>query len=455
MERPPFYFMVDLATRSLHAILSGDDYHTIHGVPIFDVHDEYGADGKLADRYDLARLQRMCSIANARAQRTGDLAPFGPGHTIPISRTRDGRLDMPREEDQPPIWGFFHNFRIEHYGPERLPAITVDCLVKKQVRRQGKDGNAWMQDGREAFREFPRRSVEIDLRDDDIDWLALLRTAPMRDLGLATAHSKDVYYDQRRELASVVIEGKRRYALGVNMADFDPTQQPDASQPIDVPPAAPAGDMTPDDKERYSRGLFGHPHATVSKLFEHLHKRYGMEAGCEEPARYDAASACVPDATNAFVPGKDEKVRMQKHDEDEQVKRLAKAAEDIAVARYQKDNAELTAKLTAAEQRIAALETDNMYEQLGTSLISLQGQGYNIDPAAELEWCKTKRYSKAQCDDHLEVLKRYQKAPVNEPTVQTVAAQPAKRLDEDRMNQAKSLATRKNISFDEALAQLN
>jgi hypothetical protein len=216
---------MDHATASIDAITNGDQYAVVPGVPIFDAHDEYDANNKLIRRFDLKRLSSICERSNRRAEETGDLSPSGPGHTV-----LDGR-----ETDQPPIYAYAKNYRVGKFGPQAKDAILVDFFVKKRVD----DGRGNEVDGVRAFHSYPRRSVELWMKDGFIDWIALLRTTPKRDLGLL-AYSKghrvavpktDTLYgslNRRRSLTAAVRRGKLCYSMETSM---DPVMPADSAGP--------------------------------------------------------------------------------------------------------------------------------------------------------------------------------------------------------------------------------
>src|SRR5690242_14229299 len=180
----------DWATASLQHVLGSDEYVRVPCVPIFDEHDEYDAQGQPVRRFGAAELRTIAGRCNARAQQTGDLSPFGPGHTFDDVYDKAGRLIYKaREEDQPPPWGYLHNYQLARYGPEGKLAVCADFYVKKQLT----DNRGQPVDGLQYLKTFPRRSVELWAEDGIIDWVAVLRRTPQRDLGLLT-YARAVHY---------------------------------------------------------------------------------------------------------------------------------------------------------------------------------------------------------------------------------------------------------------------
>lgn len=219
---------MDHATASLDAITNGRDYVPVEGVPIFDAHDEFDADGNLIRRFDTKKLEDICKRSNQRADETGDLSPVGPGHTI-----QDGP-----ETSQPPVYAYAKNYRVGKFGPSQKTGILVDMYVKKTVD----DGKGNDVDGLRAFKSYPRRSVELWLKDGYIDWIALLRKTPQRDLGLI-AYEKNRHVSlpstgrlfgspaRTRGLSAAVRGGKLCYSMDSLEANMDPTLPATANGP--------------------------------------------------------------------------------------------------------------------------------------------------------------------------------------------------------------------------------
>lgn len=223
--------MADRATESLKHILESGEYAKIDGVPIFDEHSEFDKKGNLLRKFSRTELQHIADACNNRERTTGDLSPLGPGHT---------RDDVASEEDQPAVFGYARNYRVGTFGPEKKLGLLCDWHVQKRIRT--KSGQTV--DGVEYAKSFPRRSVELWPDSMTIDWIALLRRSPMRDLGLL-AYSRDshtVSYSPRREVVGMTnSKGKLRYSM-------EASKMPDnAPNPVDNPNAADDADLHKDD----------------------------------------------------------------------------------------------------------------------------------------------------------------------------------------------------------------
>lgn len=458
---------------SVAAIASNGNYVCIPSVPIFDEHDDKNG------YFSRDRLQNLADNCNRRAATTGDLSPFGPGHTD----------DDGAEVNQPFIWGYLTNYHVGQFGPSRLTTLMADFWIKQKIRSVGPDGKLMLWYGPDLFLEYPRRSIELWPKDDVIDWVALLKRTPERDLGLLTFSKKN---------------GKLRYSKDYAMAsptddprNFDPTAAPDADQVVDVVPddAPPPGgsdadggddpipgdgdadgdgDMTPpvdgdgdgdetplspEDQataEKYAKHVFGMGHKDAGTIMRYMKSKYGAECGINgDPARYDAGSAgSVANATNSFIPG---------DDDDEQVQRMRKRQNDVnndvTKARYSKQLAAQDARIAALEAENKKLQSEKMHAEWEAELSHMATQ-FPIDASAELAECKKKRYSRAQFTERMEIIKRYSKAsPVNLPRVETMiprveSSDVSREVEGVSHSAIKSHATQRGIGYDAAKKEL-
>lgn len=136
------------------------DWVVVEDVPILDEHELRDEAGNLIAVIDEARLQDIAARNNARMQ-TGDEAPVVIGHT------KDGV----KETSQPEIVGFARDYKVKPFrGTGRKVLTATMRFFKDQV---------------DKVRRFPRRSIELWLKDWKIDPISLLgATTPERDLGL-------------------------------------------------------------------------------------------------------------------------------------------------------------------------------------------------------------------------------------------------------------------------------
>lgn len=433
--------MTDTATRSLEHITGSGEYVPVPGVPVFDVHDEFDAKGNLVRRFGQRELQELAEHCNDR-ERTGDLSPFGPGHTV----------DGAPEESQPPVWGYARNFRVARFGPGQKLGLVADFYVRRQLRTA--DGR--MVDGEAYMKEFPRRSIELWAKDKIIDWIALLRRTPQRDLGLL-AYSKvslekqapwdmgdKLYPDAKRSrplAAALSATGKLRYAMEDSMPD--PTTPPDANTPAPDP-----DELTPDEQKSADRNM--KHYRKKDPLIRYMCSKYGPEAGLppESPdPQGPERNAAFPGPTNAAVPAPDAPdskyqypAGKNKGDDphgDYKDDNARKGQPD----RYAAENARLKAELER-ERRLVRYERD---------LRELAADGYDLDLGEELRDCQD--MSQDQFNRHrTRIINRYQKAPTGSAPLRLGNPEARSDLSNARLEEAiKYMRQKGETDFNKAL----
>jgi hypothetical protein len=319
--------VMDTASQSLATILQGDGYECLPNMPVFDEHDE----GDAARNFDRKKLEVIAKVCNQRARSSGDLSPFGPGHTVDDVWEFDNKgkrvrlLYKARELDQPPIWGFFTNYRVGRFGPDNKLGILADAYVKKQIKTP--EG---VISGREAFSQFPRRSIELWLKDNFIDWIALLRRTPQRDLGLTV-------------FSRVSLAGKYRYEKGIDVdSDLDNDGKPDNNPVADPDKDAPPPDD--DNGDGVDDEFHGNFMKSINKEYPHLPKMH------EEAAqKYGSASASATNGTLPGGPPPDDPGRLHMGRVGEN-RRYAALEQRLAVAEKKADSAE---KELATQKQVA------------------------------------------------------------------------------------------------------
>jgi hypothetical protein len=355
--------MSDTATKSLNHILKSGDYSVIENVPIFDEHDEFDSEGKPVRKFDRAALQKIVDTCNKRSK-SGDLSPFGPGHTI---------SDAP-EHLQPVTYGYASDFRVDHYGPEKKLGILCKFHVKNQVTRP--DGK--QADGLEEVKSYPRRSIELWLKDAMIDHIALLRRTPQRDLGLLDYSKKTthtipstniLFSSQRRDrsLTAAVRGGKLCYAMEQPM---NPAMKDDDQMGGD--------DFDPN----------GEDHKKFSRHADHYMKtKYG-----DKLKQYEMGSA--PSGGNTFVPGdgdEDDKLspdmsdptKQPIADDEDDVQKMAKSYAKAAPAVQAAQFARLVQRLRAVEGTAKSQQAQFSKDDAEQRVAGLVAEGYMIDDPAD------------------------------------------------------------------------
>lgn len=305
------------------------------GVPLFDSHDEFDKDGKLVRKFGLAELQKIARNCNNRSRTTGDLAPWGPGHT---------KDDVATEDDQPPVRGYYHNYRVGKYGPSEKLAVLADCYVQRNVKL----ANGKVVDGIEYARGLPRRSVELWPSSMTIDWIAHLRRSPQRDLGLLAnardpfteevkRYSRDqesVSYSARHSVVgSISKSGKLRYSMESAMAD-DIT-------PVDNPTVDPAEEMAPEGHEDFMK------HLSYAMKGEHpfggMCKKYAAEMA-------SPTNAALPGQKPGDVPPPEKFEAGKEGEADEELlKQMRTGTGDLRMSKYQRELNELRSEVNQAK----------------------------------------------------------------------------------------------------------
>lgn len=400
-----FFFgaTLDVATKNLDHILNSDEYVLFEkGIPLFDEHDEFDKSGKLVRHFGPDELRTIARNCNNRAKTTGDLTVWAPGHS---------KDDVETEEDQPPIRGFYHNYRVGKYGPGGKLAVVADCYVKRVVTTT----KGQKVDGREYARSLPRRSVELWPNSMTIDWVAHLRRSPMRDLGLAT-YSRDsyelLYSPGRVAIAARMNDSKKlRYQMEIKMDDErDVTPPADDTTPVDLDPTtAPSDEMEPEGHEDFVRhldhSLKNHP---VMKYMHGMCKKYA--AGMASPTNQalpqndmedDDEKADYENGVTA-----DQPINPKAGNDDmEAIKNMRHKRTGVQVSRYQRQLDEVTAKLANSEKRERLARYERDLNEMAFN------EGIEIDVADELLDC-------AAMDDKAfdarkeKIRKNYQRSPV-------------------------------------------
>jgi len=264
---------MDTATTSLKTIMESGDYERVPSVAIFDVHEEW-ENGKLARKFDKEALEEIARVCNARRDETGNLIAFGPGHL----NSKKGEMDLP------PIWGYASEVRVGPFGPKEKIGLLVDYYVKKQVDIPDGVGGTKTVSGKEALSQFPKPSIELWFKDKVIDWIALLKRTPERDLGL-TVYEKlpwetgPRYYPSQDKTnpLSCSFDGKKlRYAM-----DDSPVDPPDND------------DLDDDDKKKADK--YWKHHLKSNKVLRYMCSAKKYE---EEADQY----AAFPSPTNTNLP---------------------------------------------------------------------------------------------------------------------------------------------------------
>lgn len=420
-------------------------------VPILDEHDLKDDDGKLLIHIDAKKLKEIADRNNKRIKETGDLIPLVIGHT------RDGEP----EDKQPELVGYAKDLQVKPFKKTGRKALVAKFLIFKHKLHKARD--------------FPRRSIELWLNDLKVDPISLLgATTPERDLGLLqlqkagsriryAANGKRKYWreiddnetpNEKPMNEKAIIEGVLKaleesavwkWAESKMREDEEQDDLTEDTEGLDIPPEE-EGEELPEDMDS--------PQSADSPEDE---EEEDLE---DEPVRY-SAGASAPSGANTYTPSfgtsnrstpqmkkksgvdnkmtKKGKVPFSRQGDNDRLHRFQKS-----LAQSRKENASLRIKFQRLER-----ERD---------LMELAAQGYEFDPAEELDYCS--QLPEDHYKYHLgRIKKRYQRSPVGDFRFDMAYARssPEGHTPERTAEQSKraiALACSKGISYEEALAQL-
>lgn len=356
---------MDAATKSLNHIFNSGEYSVKKDIPVFDAHDEFDADGKLTRRFGRKELQKIVDTCNKRAEETGTLSPFGPGHTI---------TDAP-EHLQPFTYGYVNNYRVGEYGPGKKLGILGDFHIRKKVTTPDRKEV----DGVKEFLLYDHRSIELWLRDGFIDRVALLRRTPQRDLGLVVFEKgQQITVPSTGNIFSTA-QRNHSYAAAVRGGKLCYAMEPD--MPMDIPPPA-AG--APSGGNTFIPGQDGEDDADYQQFCRNC-DRYMKEHFGDNLAKYQIAptapagdDAVPPDPTLPPVADDNEVRKMARE--------YASADPKVQVAMFQR----MANYVASVNQRVAAVETSAKEQALQFSkedaanrVAMLVGEGFVMDANEE------------------------------------------------------------------------
>jgi len=412
----------------------------IPNVPIFDEHDEYGKDGKITRRFDQRKLQEIVTKTERLERESGVIPKITIGHTL-TTNAKTGQ--QPRETDQPPIVGYARQLHLGRFGPRKKLGILATFYFRR---------DQWQE-----AREYPYRSVEIYPTTNEITGIAILKRDPQLDLGLLT-YSRDA---RGNEQLFYTMEGK----------------MPETKIP-GQPPAVP-DPLEPDEKEheKFMRMLHKHP------AVQYMVKKYMEETGDKEMeghAKYMSGSPAAmwaqvddvdahdkdkagnshydknrmkddwhtnyqgaPAATNTFTPGDKSKPA--------EAQRMQRDQDAIRYSRMERELEQIKAENQASQLRYQRAERER-------ELIQLEAEGFEFNRTELID--DVAALPQEQYVKRVQFIRQYgRQCPVGTSFIRTPPLGDAghsvkKTTSEAQRNQAVSLATRKGLTYDEALAEV-
>ncbi len=224
------------------------------------------------------------------------------------------------------------------------------------------------------------------------------------------------------------------------MAANDPVWGQHAKQyGVEVPTAA--NDYSPEEKDMYGR---------MSKYMAKHDRHYAAAH-----KKHYAAGPGMPSGTNTATPGElkpkepvegagspvpEEKVRMQRQDE---------------AIRYHRELAQRDARIAVLEEESRGNKLKAQRENWEKTLIQYSAQGYQFDTASEMEIIEALPDDKrVRYMANLPERYKYSRSSAGHGFLPVTQEHRTSDVSEQQARAAKSLATRKKITFDEALAEL-
>lgn len=477
-------------------LLSADDlddperFHTIRRVPILDVHDdpEHG-------KVDEPLLRLIAKNSNDLVRR-GHFPALILGHT----RSKEEHDEL----EQPPVVGYATSFHLANFNG--IPCLHADFHYRHEDHEYASTF---------PFRSVERLSPNPEAGNDDpashcIDRIALLRTPPRRDLGvLKAAH----YEQSARSLVRIryardlpAIEAKP-FSCACEAHKSSPSPSAPASAPnTAVPPSGPAPALgsspqpvqQPDNSESSDMAIAPEDvQAIASAVMTMLKAELAEEVDPEDhvPAVEEAEAPEVsdhyadndddyaepapdqdfaededldrdnyefaePSGSNTFTPGTvpakercDMSANRRTRYEAPAAERQRMQAESgrITRRRYERD-------LAARDKRIADLELESRRAKYEKTLVQLEGEGFEIDRADEMEEIHENTPKDFEAKREKQIRKQYRRSAVNQPPIPTadppVPESGPKAMSRDQIDKVSRHASKKGISFAEAKTEL-
>lgn len=377
--------------------------------------------GKMVDLNE-ARLKQIAVNMNRRIKDTGDESPIVIGHT------KDG---LP-EKYQPEVIGFARDWVVGPFFKTGRKALFSRWRVFK--------------DRLDKLTEYPRRSVELWLGKWEVDPISVLgATTPDRDLGLIRLsrdnqqHVTSVFgesaMDPQQIAQTVIAQLQQMPQFQFLNALMEQVQGQEGQGDEAVPPdeSGQAGDEMPPEELPPEGGG------------DELPPEEEPEEGDEQPVR----RAAYPSGSNTSVPSGQERKRMSRQQ--------PAASQDLANHPVVRKLIEKCSELQEMNQAVVCKLSRSEREK---DLIRLQAE-HDIDLDVEEELALVAPdggdpLPNDQYQAHLgRIVKRYQRAPVNQPRIITAHGLKVGPDPRSRANAAAELALSKGIKFEQALTEID
>jgi hypothetical protein len=392
---------------------------------VFMEHDRLDRAGRVLERVDRDRLQKIADVLNER-DRKGQLCPITPGHT---------EDDAP-EHEQPPHWGYARQFEVVWDDQKRKHVLKACWYIRREYY--------------EAAKTFPNVSPEYWHADAILDPISLLRRTPKLDLGqwIYAKRGRVIRYAMvENDMAEppVLLDGygnrffstegsgvvvpttitlsdvsRREHYMaeekksapedkGGHKASEDPAEKgiPKGGMEGHATPQSPEGGggaglqgVDPKFHEQFRMAMHHHyatgEHHRYMLMYPHHPEHHAMAGGM---------GMGMPGPTSGFVPGSAANVPggTTVPPGGESVSRMQKNQTDIEMSRYQRELEEMRGYVQSLRQ--AAL--DSAHER---DFYALLGQGYSLNVEKEVK--RTASLEGAAYADYLtNVKENYRRTP--------------------------------------------
>ena len=366
-----------------------DNFIIKEDVFILDEHELKDRSGKVVTKIDALRLEEIVRRNNKRIEDTGDEIPLVIGHT------KDGAS----ENDQPEIVGYASNLQVKDFFKTGKKGISATFKYFK--------------DSVDRAKMFPRRSIELWMSDWKLDPISLLgATTPERDLGLVRFNKKGPKKYSRvlpmmntsggdiAEIVSTVVN-----ALSQSDVWQWANQQMRAIQSQEMGIDDSLLPENDDDNQELMPEEMGDEEMPVEGEEE-----FSPEEGEEEPQE-----ELEGEPEDSATPEGDEEEEVAEAPQKGGLVRMSKTVEGdikIRLSRVEKENGELLAKLSDAQNAVEDIRLKYRRTQRERDIVSLEHDGYVLDREEEID--HVVNLDDATYSKHLDIIKkRYQRAPVN------------------------------------------
>lgn len=381
------------------------------------------------------RLQQIADNNNRRVSDTGDECPIVVGHTI----------DGAPAKFQPEVVGYAREFKVKPFFKTGRKALFARWRV--------------FADRLDTLLTNPRRSVELWLGKWEIDPIALLGAeTPDRDLGLirlSRANGDSVIsvfgendMDPQQlvsEILAQLMQSPQMQFINALMEQVQAGHQGGMGGEMGGEPPMEEGPM---GEEEVPPDMMGDEMPLEEENAEAIPEEEEEAEAEEEPVRRSAFGS----GTNTFVPSegprKMSRAQASRKPVAAQKRTPADLANDPFIRKMVEEIQEARGLCEALVVKLARSEREK-------DLMRLQSEnGIDLDVAEELEVVANEEgiMGQEQYQAYMDkVVRRYQRAPVNQDTIVTATGKIHSTNRQERAKRAAEYAIEKGVTFEDAL----